>query len=259
MVLRFLSLVLAISCVVLASERIVRHRKIISNSETSIAKASSHPPKSPIKIRWRDRSHAMVLRSDFPELENVKANGELYVLKQRTDSREECVFGVFRMSRSTDQSFVFESLETIPKSRLQTWAETMSAPVNWRWEQFVPHSQPQSFFQYCRDWIRSNQKENVIAQIVRGEKVFIGGSKYSEILISSPNDAKIEVDYVRRGWWVYPKTLKKKVHIQARSASTGILESRLLVFQLPLSSKKKHSSKSRQILTNRSFTLPGWD
>lgn len=259
MILRFLSIVFAITCVVFAVERVVRHRKFNSTSETLQDNKSSETRQSPVKIRWRDRSHAMVLRSDFPELQNLSASGELFVLKQRTDSREECVFGVFRMTRSTQKYLIFESLDTIPKSRLPTWAASMSASVDWRWEQFTQHQQPQDFFQYCRDWIRSNQKEDIIQQIVRGEKVFIRGSRYSEILIESPKDGKIEVDYIRRGWWVYPRTQQRKVQIHVRSASTGILESRLLVFQMTRRSKKTHTSKSTQIQTNRSFTLPGWD
>jgi hypothetical protein len=257
MIFRFIVICLATVLVVSATGRILpevfRSRREEVSSR-NVAEGAREPligiGKTQIRV-----SRALFQKSGF-----MPAAGDVLVLNQSAGSRASCVYGVFRVSRVNDGGALLRSVSKSAPSRMQVWAEAQGLDTEWSIVRLPADEEPRQTFQQCSHWIDDSKPNTPAVHSVQGRQFFIAGRRFAEVKLAHPDSAFLQVDHLRKGWWVKPFSGRHSVVLRVKNASTGLSEQWTLNFATAKEKKaQSNSTKSAKNRLHKPFALPGWD
>jgi len=210
-------------------------------------------------LRWLSQKRLAATRESFSEIRPELNLGDVVALNQITAQGQSCVFGVFKVVRLNDQFVYLDAIAKKNFSRLQLWADAQGLKHQWTWSSLKLQKPIPAVLQHCHQWIQVPARKPQPSQRVVGETFFIRGSQYSEVKPLNKADVKIDVDLMRRGWWIRPQKNRDHVSLLARNATTGLPEEISLQFDRRVRAKVRPVRTSKKLDLAKPFTLPGWN
>jgi hypothetical protein len=187
------------------------------------------------------------------------AVGQIRALKQTVGGHWTCVFGVFRVTKLNENVVLLDAISRASSSRMQLWAEAQGLTPEWSWEPVSADKFSDHFLQQCSSWISDGSKRQTFTHTVRGDQFFIRGSRYADAQVVSPAGVVLEVDHMKRGWWIRTLRNHQQIVLLLRNANTGLPEELTLNFSSVRLRKSAREKSSKKNELRKSFALPGWD
>ncbi len=210
-------------------------------------------------LRWLSQKRISATRASFSEIRPDLNLGDVLALNQISGQGQSCVFGVFKVVRLNEQFVILDAIAKKNFSRLQLWADAQGLEHQWTWSSLKLQKPLPAVVQHCHHWIQVPASQAQPALRIVGETFFIRGSQYSEVKPLNTADVEIDVDLMRRGWWIRPQKNRTQVNLIARNATTGLPEEISLHFDRRVRSKVRPVRASKKYDLAKPFTLPGWN
>ncbi|NBX15965.1 MAG: hypothetical protein EBR09_01220 [Proteobacteria bacterium] len=257
MIFRFIVICLAAVLVVSATGRILP--EVFRSRREDVAPPNVAEGAGEPLIRL-GKTQIRVSRVLFQKSGFMPAASDVLVLNQSAGSRAVCVYGVFRVSRVNDGGVLLRAVSKSAPSRMQVWAETQGLNTEWSFVRLKADEQPRQTFQQCSQWMDDFKQNRPAVHSVQGKRFFMAGRRFAEVKLVHPDSAFLQVDHLRKGWWVKPISGRHSVVLRVKNASTGLSEQWTLNFA-PAKEKKaqSNSTKSAKNRLHKPFALPGWD
>lgn len=224
-----------------------------------LKKPQKHAFEKQDALRWMTRTRVSVPHERVTFAGTIPSVGAILTLNQKVGLRWSCVFGVFRVKKINDSVVILDALSRVSSSRMQLWAESQSLKPEWQWKLMPAAKSASGLLQQCHNWIEDASERHKLTHDVRGNKFFIRGSRYSEAQIQFPDGASLEIDHMRKGWWIQAPYRERKVVVVLRNAATGLPEQLTLNFSSLKEKKSKTNAKPKKNELHKSIVLPGWD
>ncbi|MFZ9520428.1 MAG: hypothetical protein ACO3A4_08120 [Silvanigrellaceae bacterium] len=230
----------------------------------SVIKFSTRPAESASQNRAPTRTFVLfnksIVTSHRSQLGHDAKLADIFLLRQKIQNGEKCSFGLFRLIKISNEKATLKAVGTRMTSRFAVWAESQGKAVEWEWQSHPGKSTFASPGQQCWSWRKESGAEKPQQVVVSGNRFFIRGSRYAEIVQTGNKKFRIESDPMREGWWVTSSASNAEGLLILRSAMTGLLESIPIKFngkKTKTKIRRSNVKQSREI--RKSFALPGWE